>query len=196
MKRLILIAACLLGGTAQAKTIEDCVKTKYDLVRLACYDRLFREPINQEEFGGWSINEDMDDLTGKPIVIASTAAANTMSCNPRFTAKLHLRCNGGEFSMFIHHGCYTPGKQDRVSIEYRLGEGSVLQRQTTTDNSNKAFGHWDTMSARRWLRALIGAERLTVRFTPYKESRETLVFDIRETDTARDRLKEICPDIE
>ena len=43
MKRLALIAGLLMATTAIAETPEDCASVSQDLVRLACYDRIFKK---------------------------------------------------------------------------------------------------------------------------------------------------------
>lgn len=205
MRQLAILAA-LIPSTASAEAVDVCHRLTDDRERLICYDTISQRgaaktnPAETDQNSGWMVDTIVDELTGKPRTVATTVSKEIIPCGGQGRAVMHARCEGGTVSIFINHGCYAPGvrtspygDQDMVEMKYRLDDNEAEMRWRWPDTTDRAFGTWTNKYSRYWIDALVGHERMLVRFTPYRETPVTMTFNITGADKVRKALTDACP---
>lgn len=202
MKAISAIATCgialflTMHLPAQANPAA-CAAIEDDASRLSCYDAHFAE-----ENSGWKTTSKTDPLTDDIVLHASTNSEEPLTCNNGKYATLNLVCEASDLSFYVAHGCYAPGRQSSlagfpnvVDIEYRLDDQKMKTRGPAPDYTDKAFGYWDTDTSNVWLNQIGDAEKMVIRFTPYRATPETLAFNLSGLQQLRTEFAKSCLDL-
>lgn len=138
----------------------------------------------------WALSTETDIMTDVARLLAIVDSPSATSC--RQPARLVLRCDNGATAMYVSHGCYAPptARDSLLPVQWRVDDGDVEDRDFQTSTNDQAFG--DFTGGQFLIRDLFGAERLIVRFSPYRDPPVTIVFDVSGIDLAVRDLREAC----
>lgn len=138
----------------------------------------------------WALSTETDIMTDVARLLAIVDSPSATSC--RQPARLVLRCDNGTTAMYVSHGCYAPptARNSLLTVQWRVDDGDVEDRDFQTSTNDQAFG--DFTGGQILIRGLFGAERLIVRFSPYRDPPVTIIFDVSGIDLAVRDLREAC----
>ena len=94
--------------------------------------------------------------------------------------------------MYLATHCHLTDHRDYGEVDWRIDKQPmrVLHMDESTDH--KALGLWVGSQSIPQIKKMFGAEKLTVRFTPYSGSPETVTFPIAGLEEAIKPLRETC----
>jgi len=138
----------------------------------------------------WAMSTETDIMTDVARLLAIVDSPSATSC--RQPARLVLRCDNGTTAMYVSHGCYAPptARDSLLPVQWRVDDGDVEDRDFQTSTNDQAFGYFT--GGQLLIRDLFDAERLIVRFSPYRDPPVTIVFDVTGIDLAVRDLREAC----
>jgi type VI secretion system protein VasI len=82
--------------------------------------------------------------------------------------------------------------QDYGLVEYRIEKQAASSKRFTESTNNRALGLWNGSEAIPFIKKLVGADTLLVRFTPYNDNKITAKFDISGLEKAIKPLRRNC----
>lgn len=196
-KAAIAFAATLIGSSAAA---QECASIDNDLDRLACYDKQSgRTPsakLEPDPVGNWTVRTDKSefkDTTDVFLTLQSDEPVNCSQFGSPEKAMLVLRCMENTTTFYLNTNCHlTSGHGDYGRIEYRVDETKAKSRNFTESTNNKSLGLWNGGRSFPFVKELLGADKLLMRFTAYGQSPTTARFSISGLDEAIEPLRSEC----
>lgn len=203
MRRLLMVALMALPGWVSGQEHMRCPLIDSDTERLACYDSYIppRKALSRDDdisdFGSWTVTEKVDAFNDQTQITAYTDTVSGLGCNRLSGGALIIRCRGTELNMYVKHGCYAPGTRSGwINVDQRVDGGAAITKNLYPDSTDRAFGEWNSRSAAIWLNQIGDGTKLLLRFTPYRETPETLEFDVTGIGAVRSRMSAQCIGIE
>lgn len=205
------ISLILLAVTAPSPSAsEACAHMDDDDLRLACYDREYRDAPEAGTAEDATANDDeapiriawTSDTEVSKIDDSTNVFLRTRSTEPvrsRFGlgqgqhATLLLRCMENTTSLYIAmNDSFLADSLGYGDITFRIDDQPAFERSFTVSTDNHALGLWRGGNAIPFIRKLFGGETLLAKVTPFNESPVTLTFPISGLETAVEPLREAC----
>lgn len=208
MKRLIFALAMMPAAQATADPAE-CAKMTNDTARLVCYDMTFRgnapaftaqKPSPQSppspKKSKWEINVKKSDFEDTQDVYMSVKSTKPVQCRKYGTAgyvNLHIRCLENTTSIYFAGDCHlTSGHGGYGRVDVRVDERKPTTVSMDESTDNQALGLWRGGSAIPFIKRIISAEKLLLRFTPFGMSPVTAEFNIHGLEAEIGQLRKQC----
>jgi len=204
-----LFFAALLGLVGPSFAADDpktCAMIPEDKYRLACYDRHFREPMNQpvdadmtpdEANETWRENwrrkiekSGFDD--SKKVILFSQSTAKYESRFKSNYITLVIACRENTTSLWFNFGGLFMSDLNNGKIDYRIDKRKPGAKNFRESNNHEALGLWSGSSSIPFIKQLFGAQTLLIRATPHSESAVTGEFKIGGLEYAIKPLREAC----
>lgn len=203
MKQFVgfLAAAIALScSTSSIASETECISIENDLDRLACYDRVAgrtpRTETEKVETGDWLVRtskSEFEDTTDVYLSVTSNEPASCGHFSAPEKATLMIRCQENTTSLFLVTNCHlTSGHGGYGEIDYRVDNLPAGDRHFEASTDNRALGLWNGGRSIPFIKKLIGADRLLMRFTPFNESPTTVEFKITGLEEAIEPLRKEC----
>jgi len=189
MKHFI-VATCLIALIAPAsrgqdlrKEIAACAAIQNSVERLHAYDTLAAKlgvdkPISTSDgsFGKWKIRTDVSPMDDKKSFYLSLDADTPVRTGYKSgTPTLLIRYKEREFSCFINYGFFLG--TDSIEVTHRLDQGQPVTREWNISTDHEAV--FVPGDEKTFVGALMKANSIVVRLTPFSESPVTTTFDLR-----------------
>lgn len=100
------------------------------------------------------------------------------------TTSLILEMNGNHMASSSYH--------DWGHVQMRIDENRAFTKAMTESTDNSSLGLWSGGNSIPVIKQMFGAEKLTLRATPYSESPITMTFDIGQLEDDIAPLREAC----
>lgn len=151
------------------------------------------ERIRQASIGrqwrSWTSRSQMMDFTNHYLSVAPEVPIRDRF-GRELAVRLWVRCMEDTTSIFIEADEYL-GLED-TSVQWRIDEQAAFRRTAYISTDNQALGLWRGGESIPFIRSLLGADYLTVRYTPYGEDARTARFHIEGLDSRIASLRRAC----
>ena len=167
---------------------QECAQIIENDTRLACYDMLFKpeKSVNQASVN-WTVETNTNPLDDSNTVLLYTVSSEGQS-RWRRPITLILRCRSNKTELFINWQDYLG--RDTTHVTTRIGSGDAETKSwgLSTDNEATFYPNNDV----RFIKELLGNDRLVAQTTPFNESPITAIFNISGLNEAITPLRDEC----
>ncbi len=142
----------------------------------------------------WISNSNTDSFTGDKTAVLKVDSKEPLSCSYRGShATLVIRCKENTTEVYLITDCHLTDSDydyDYSKVQYKLDDGSIkeFKGSISTDSSAFFYPHSDIT----FIKSMFGHSKLTMRFTPYSKSNETVTFDIEGIQNVVGTVAETC----
>lgn len=195
---LAIAIACASPAASQPDP-STCTDLTVEKERLACYDGLFMDQIQdatpEGDIGDWRIRTVVSPIDDTSNVFLSLTGRDGI--RSRFgqsgEMKLTIACRENTTSLYLHFGGHFMSDHAGAGrVTYRIDTDAAQTKNFTGSTNNEALGLWNGGSSIPFVKALFGAEQLFVQATPYSENAVQDFFDIGGLETAIEPLRASC----
>ncbi len=108
----------------------------------------------------------------------------------QLNVRLTVRCLEDTTAIYVDADEYL-GLDDTL-VEWRVDRQRAFQRRVNISTNNEAFGYWRGNQSIPFIRPLLDAEYLTVRYTPYGDNARTARFHVEGLGNRITTLRRAC----
>lgn len=151
--------------------------------------------IKPETPSKWLVSEDKSAFDDSRTVVLSLASNEPIrgQFGPAGPAMLYLRCMENTTVVYLWlNDLFLSDIEGYGMVEYRIDDQQAASANMSSSTDNKALGLWGGGKAIPFAKAMIGAERIVFRATPFNESPVEFSFDVVGLETAIKPLAEAC----
>lgn len=203
--RTIVPIVLLMGGDAATAAgpiepqLRECQRIDDSVKRLACFDTIAEAvapkpvvavpsqvPLN------WAVTTDVSKIDDSTTVQVSTTSTEELRgrYGQRVYLRLILRCQEHKTDAIVHFGGhFMAGLYDKVPVTYRIDRKPAKEARFNESTNNESLFAPQPV---QFIKALFGANTLTIRAAPYNENDVTADFDVSNLETAVKPLREAC----
>ncbi len=106
------------------------------------------------------------------------------------TPHLTIRCMEDTTAVYLNAEEFVG--TDELRVELRVDQAQATTDSWRISTDRYSFGLWRGRQAIPFVRSLLDADRLAVRYTPYGEGTRTVVFDVTGLSVAIEPLRNAC----
>lgn len=193
---VLIFCTASLPVVAGEKDIAACASKSDPLLRLECFDNLSREmgveggvKTSMKTSGNWIVMVDVSPIDDSTNVSAILISDNVVGTGWRADrASLVLRCSENKTNVFVNWNDYLGS--DSIMVLERLDKRKAETHSwsLSTDNKSTFVKGGDI----RYIKRLVGHEKLLLQLTPYNESPVMANFDLTGIEKAIEPLKKAC----
>lgn len=171
---VLILTILVLAVPAHAQdTGESCAAITGDPERLACYDAIFRAPLDVPP----------SDLPAASEILIPSEQQIPARPTGRAPAQMVIACvNGGAAVRFTFANQLLSSTNDNAGVTLQVDLGGNVVRNLPVDETNTSVGFATANEAATFLATLEGARSLRVRITPVRQ--RSLTIDFRLSDFA------------
>lgn len=200
---LLLVPSQFAGAQVpkeiDARTMLACAAKSNSLERLACFDDLAKKfgPIQEQQsntLGGWTIETNVSKFDDSKSVHLSVAANEKINgwLGKSHLPQLNIRCRERKTEAYIDFGmspAVEPELYDGATLQFRIDRHPLFKAIATKSADGNTLFLRDSMS---FIKRLLKAEHLLVRFVPFTSSAQETTFSIAGLEKAIVPLTEAC----
>ena len=188
MKYIIVLCLCALASSTSLaqdlrKEIAACAAIENSVERLHAYDTLAARlgvdkpaTTSETEAGKWKLRTDTSPMDDKKSFYLSLDADSPVRTGYKSgTPSLLIRYKEKKFECFINYSFFLGSDSTEVTHRLDQGQPKTLEWSISTDHE-AVFPPGD---GKAFVTALMKANSLVIRLTPYSESPVTTTFDLR-----------------
>ena len=182
-----------------AKKMLACAAKSNSLERLACFDDLAKTagPIQEKQsktVGRWTTETNVSKFDDTKSVHLSLAANEKIHGWPgkSYLPELNIRCRERKTEAYIDFGMspvVESGLYDGATLQFRIDKQPLFKAIAGKSTDGNALFLRDPMS---FIKRLLKAEHLLVRFIPFTSSAQETTFSIAGLEKAVAPLTEAC----
>lgn len=195
------------GQPARAEALKEvdgrkmltCAAKSNSLERLACFDDLAKTvgPIQEQQsdtVGGWTIETNVSKFDDTKSVLLSLAANEKINgwLGKSHLPQLNIRCRERKAEAYIDFGmspASEPELYNAATLQFRIDKQPLFKAIATKSADGNTLFLRDPTS---FIKRLLKAEHLLVRFIPYTSSAQETTFSIADLDKVITPLTEAC----
>lgn len=197
-KTTLAFALCILWTSTESwADIRRCHEIKEKEKRLSCYDaetNYFRPSQRIIESGDWIIQRTTSKIDDSTNVFLRLPSYDQTNCRyKRGNHNINIACRENKTSLWItFSNCFMSDNSGRGRVTYRIdtNPASTISMRESTDHM--ALGLWSGGTSIRFIKSLLGHNKLLIRATPFSESAVTGEYNITGLDEAIRPLREAC----
>jgi type VI secretion system protein VasI len=201
---LLLLFQSEFAGAQGLKDIDArkmlaCAAKSNSLERLVCFDDLAKTagPMQEQEsktLGKWTIETDVSKFDDTKSVSLSLAANEKINgwLGKSYLPALNIRCRERKTEAYIDFGMSPAAETelyDAATLQFRIDKQPPFKAIATKSSDGNVLFLKDPMS---FIKRLLKAEHLLVRFTPFSSSPQEASFSIAGLEQAIVPLTEAC----
>jgi hypothetical protein len=200
---LLLVPSRFAGAEAlkeiDAKKMLTCAAKSNSLERLACFDDLAKTagPIQEQQsdtVGRWTIETNVSKFDDTKSVLLSLTANEKINgwLGKSHLPQLNIRCRERKAEAYIDFGmspATEPELYDGATLQFRIDKQPLFKAIATKSADGNTLFLKDPTS---FIKRLLKAEHLLVRFIPYTSSAQETTFSIAGLEKVIAPLTEAC----
>jgi type VI secretion system protein VasI len=200
---LLLVPSQFAGAQAlkeiDARKMLACAAKSNSLERLACFDDLAKTfgPIQEQQsdiVGRWTIETNVSKFDDTRSVHLSLAANEKINgwLGKSHLPQLNIRCRERKTEAYIDFGmspAAEPELYDQATLQFRIDKQPLFKAIATKSADGNTLFLKDPTS---FIKRLLKAEQLLVRFTPYTSAAQETTFSIAGLEKVIAPLTEAC----